>query len=228
MIKNVLFDLDDTLFDFGAAEKKALSKTLFQLGVKPEEEILSLYSKINAAHWKMLENGELTRDEVKVKRFEKLFMKIGADVSAVSAAKLYEGFLSEGHIFISGAEELLENLFGKYRLYIVSNGSANVQDGRIKSSGISKYFEEIFISQRVGFDKPRKEFFDACFAKIPDFEKSETLIIGDSLSSDVRGGKNAGITTVWFNPKNKENDGNIFPDYTVKSLVEFENLISNI
>ena len=105
-----------------------------------------------------------------------------------------------------GAPELLEELYRKYRLYIVSNGTAKVQEGRIGSSGIAKYMDGIFISQILGANKPDKQFFDICFAEIPDFSLSETVIIGDSLSSDIKGGINAGITTVWFNPKRIEND----------------------
>ena len=200
MIKNILFDLDDTLFDFHAAEKKAIKRTFETLGVPATEEVLKRYSQINSEYWKMLEKGLITRDGVKVGRFEKLFAETGYRVSPEETAALYENNLSQGHIFIDGAENLLSFLYGKYRLYIVSNGSAKVQDGRIKSSGIAKYFENIFISQRVGFDKPNKEFFDACFSKIPDFSSDETVIIGDSLSSDIKGGKNAGIKTKVFMP----------------------------
>lgn len=228
MIKNILFDLDDTLFDFHAAEKKAIKRTFETLGVPATEEILKRYSQINAEHWKMLEKGLITRDGVKVGRFEKLFAETGYGVSPEKTAALYENNLSQGHIFIDGAENLLSFLYGKYRLYIVSNGSAKVQDGRIKSSGIAKYFENIFISQRVGFDKPNKEFFDACFSKIPDFSSDETVIIGDSLSSDIKGGKNAGIKTVWFDPSGKESDGDVFPDFTVFSLSEIPALISEM
>ncbi len=228
MIKNILFDLDDTLFDFHAAEKRALKRTFETLGVYASEEVLKRYSQINSEHWKMLEKGLITRDRVKVGRFEKLFAETGYTVSPEETAKLYENYLSEGHIFISGAENLLSSLYGKYRLYIVSNGSAKVQDGRIKSSGIAKYFENIFISQKVGFDKPNKEFFDACFSEIPDFLPKETVIIGDSLSSDIKGGKNAGITTVWFNPSGKENDSDVFPDFTVSSLAEIPNLVAKL
>ncbi len=228
MIKNILFDLDDTLFDFHAAEKRALKRTFETLGIQVSEKVLKRYSQINAEHWKMLEKGLITRDRVKVGRFEKLFAETGYNVSPEKTAALYENYLSEGHIFIDGAEDLLSFLYGKYRLYIVSNCSAKVQDGRIKSSGIAKYFENIFISQKIGFDKPNKEFFDACFSEISDFSPDETVIIGDSLSSDIKGGKNAGIKTVWFDPSGKENDGDVSPDFTVSSLSEIPALISEM
>lgn len=228
MIRNVLFDLDDTLFDFHKAEKIALTKTLVHFGIDPTEETLALYSTINAAHWKRLELGEISREEVKVGRYRELFKTIGIECDPVKATAYYESMLAIGHYFMPGAPELLEELYGKYRLYIVSNGTAKVQEGRIGSSGITKYMDGIFISQILGANKPDKQFFDICFAEIPDFSLSETVIIGDSLSSDIKGGINAGITTVWFNPKGIENDNDIKPDYTIKELSEVPGLLSQI
>lgn len=228
MIRNVLFDLDDTLFDFHKAEKIALTKTLVHFGIDPTEETLALYSTINAAHWKRLELGEISREEVKVGRYRELFKTIGVECDPVKATAYYESMLAIGHYFMPGAPELLEELYRKYRLYIVSNGTAKVQEGRIGSSGITKYMDGIFISQILGANKPDKQFFDICFAEIPDFSLSETVIIGDSLSSDIKGGINAGITTVWFNPRGIENDNDIKPDYTIKELSEVPGLLSQI
>lgn len=228
MIRNVLFDLDDTLFDFHKAEKIALTKTLVHFGIDPTEETLALYSTINAAHWKRLELGEISREEVKVGRYRELFKTIGVECDPVKATAYYESMLAIGHYFMPGAPELLEELYRKYRLYIVSNGTAKVQEGRIGSSGIAKYMDGIFISQILGANKPDKQFFDICFAEIPDFLLSETVIIGDSLSSDIKGGINAGITTVWFNPKEIENDSDIKPDYTINELSEVPGLLSQI
>ena len=228
MIRNVLFDLDDTLFDFHKAEKIALTKTLVHFGIDPTEETLALYSTINAAHWKRLELGEISREEVKVGRYRELFKTIGVECDPVKATAYYESMLAIGHYFMPGAPELLEELYRKYRLYIVSNGTAKVQEGRIGSSRIAKYMDGIFISQILGANKPDKQFFDICFAEIPDFSLSETVIIGDSLSSDIKGGINAGITTVWFNPKGIENDNDIKPDYTIKELSEVPGLLSQI
>ena len=228
MIRNVLFDLDDTLFDFHKAEKIALTKTLVHFGIDPTEEKLALYSKINAAHWKRLELGEISREEVKVGRYRELFKTIGVECDPVKATAYYESVLAIGHYFMPGAPDLLEELYGKYKLYIVSNGTAKVQEGRIGSSGIAKYMDGIFISQILGANKPDKQFFDICFAEIPDFSLNETVIIGDSLSSDIKGGINAGITTVWFNPKGIENDSDIKPDYIIKELSEVPGLLSQI
>ena len=166
MIKNVLLDLDDTIFDFRLAEKIAVSKTLSDLGVEPHEKTVSRYSEINASLWKKLEKGEISREEVLVNRFSLLFSELSLDCDAKLARKSYEKNLSIGHYFIYGAEELLKNLSGKYRLFLASNGTSIVQRPRILSSGIEKYFNGIFISEEIGFNKPDKRFFEAVFNTI--------------------------------------------------------------
>ena len=228
MIKTVFLDLDDTIFDFRASEAKALSETLRSLGVLPTADTLSLYHRINKSQWERLERGEATRDEILVRRFEILFDALGVSISAREAQKIYEHNLSLEYIYIDGAEELLENLAGKYRLYLASNGTAKVQDSRILRSGIAKYFDGIFISQRVGYDKPSREFFEHCFKEIDNFSKDEAIIVGDSLSSDILGGINAGIRTCRYNPGGKPSNSNIIPDYEIKKHSELPSLLENI
>lgn len=225
MIKNILFDLDDTLLNFKEAERNALTKTLNEMGVNPTEEILSRYSIHNISQWKRLELGEITRAQVKVNRYQLLFDEFGIDLSPEKATKLYEKHLACGHWFIDGAPEILKALYGNYRLYLVSNGSKKVQDGRLKSSGITHYFEEIFISEEIGFEKPNIEFFNYCFERIPNFSKGETIIVGDSLSSDIKGGIQSGIKTVWFNPNHQQNTTTLKPDYEICSLNELTALL---
>lgn len=220
MIQNILFDLDDTLLNFHLAEKIALTKTLIHLGIEPKEETLLRYSVINLSQWKLLEQEKITRDQVKTQRYQLLFDELGIDCSAEYAAEYYEALLGVGHYFIDGAEELLKELSNDYRLYIVSNGTAEVQKSRIESSGIAKYLDDIFISQQIGFDKPNVKFFDYCFSSIPNFEKYETVIVGDSLSSDIAGGRNSGITTVWFNPHDLKNSSDIIPDHEIHYLLD--------
>ncbi|MPM25647.1 putative HAD-hydrolase YfnB [bioreactor metagenome] len=220
MIRNILFDLDDTLLNFHLAEKIALTKTLIYLGIEPKEETLSRYSVINLSQWKLLEQEKITRDEVKIRRYQLLFDELGIDCSSEYAAEYYEALLGVGHYFVDGAEELLKRLSKDYRLYIVSNGTAEVQKSRIESSGIAKYLNDIFISQQIGFDKPNVKFFDHCFSSIPNFEKCETAIVGDSLSSDIAGGKNSGITTVWFNSHGLKNPSDIIPDHEIHHLLD--------
>lgn len=228
MIKTVFLDLDDTIFDFHKAEAVALSGMLNEIGVSPTEDLIRRYSEINDAQWKRLERGELTRAQVLTERFRLFFLEFGIDRAPTEARRIYEGRLGIGHYFIEGAEELLTALHGKYKLYLASNGTAAVQAGRIKSSGIEKYFEMIFVSESVGYNKPSREFFEACFCAIGGVDRESAIIIGDSLSSDILGGKNAGIKTCLFNPKNKIITGDIIPDYTVSSLAEIPTLLDKI
>jgi 2-haloacid dehalogenase len=214
----VLLDLDDTILDFHKAEAIAISKTFTKLGIEPTDELIARYSTINAAQWKRLEKGEINREQVQVGRFEILFKELGIERSSKEAKGIYEGLLSQGHYFIPGAEQLLEDLKGKYRLFICSNGNAVVQEGRLNSSGIKPYFEKIFISEDIGFDKPSTEYFEHCFEKIHDFDRTRTIIIGDSLSSDIQGGINAGIKTCWFNPKGKAGSETVIPDFEIRKL----------
>lgn len=228
MIKTVFLDLDDTLFDFHKAEAVALSGMLNELGITPTEERLIRYSEINKLQWQKLERGEATREQVLIDRFRLFFLEFGIRCDAERARAIYERRLGIGHYFIDGAEELLEALYGKYRLYLASNGTAKVQKGRIESSGIEKYFEEIFVSQNIGHNKPSKEFFDFCFSKIDGFKRGEAIIVGDSLSSDILGGINAGIKTCLFNPRKKEITGSVIPDYEITSLDELPKLLEEI
>lgn len=219
MIEYIFFDLDDTLFDFKKAERIALAEALEEFGVQPTDKILSRYSEINISQWKLMELGKLTRDEVKVKRYRLLFDEFGIDLAPERVTALYEKKLGIGHYFIDGAEETIKSLFGKYRLYIVSNGAAKVQESRIADSGIAKYFENIFISQNIGYDKPDIKFFEQCFNSIDGFSQDKAIIVGDSPSSDIQGGINAGIKTVWFNPHNNISD-TVKPDFEITSLKE--------
>ena len=224
----ILIDLDNTILDFNTAERTALSSALTEMGLSPDAETLSLYHDINIRYWEMLEDRLLTREQVLVRRFEALFKERGVESDAFRTQELYEGKLSRGHWFMPGAPELLDALYGSYRLFICSNGTGSVQDGRIASAGIAPYFEDIFISERLGGNKPERAFFEACFAHIPGFRREKAIILGDSLSSDIRGGLNAGILTCWYNPRGKINTGTILPDREIRSLEQFPALLEDI
>ena len=228
MIKNVLLDLDDTLLDFHRAEAEAIRHTLAEIGIDPTDETIRLYSKINRGCWEKLELGEYTRDEVLHKRFDILFDTLSTSGDSHATQKLYEYRLSLGAYYLDGAEELLDELYGKYRLYLATNGIVNVQSRRIKDSGIGKYFDGIFVSERIGYNKPDKRFFDIAFSEIPSFKHEETVIVGDSLTSDIKGGLNAGIKTVFFNPSKQKNNTDITPDYEISSLAELTELLKTL
>ena len=224
----VLLDLDDTILDFKKAERRALDRSLTELGIEHDDSVLERYSEINRQHWERLENGEITRDQVLLCRFEQLLSELGSDADAALLRDSYETNLSQGHIFLEGAEQMLKDLYGKVRLFLVSNGTAVVQEGRLASAGIAPYFENIFISEEIGVNKPEKEYFERCFRTIPQFDRRRCIIVGDSLTSDIQGGINAGILTCWFNLRQSPEREDIVPDYRVDSLSELPGLVESV
>ena len=227
MIEFLFLDLDDTILDFRKAEYVAIGKTIGDFGVEPTDEVRKLYHEINKWHWEQLELGTLTREEVLVNRFGVLFEKLGKTVDAVACARAYEKNLSQGHWFLPGAEETVDALSKKYRLFLASNGTASVQKGRMTSANLYRFFETVFVSQEIGHNQPSKAYFDACFSTISGFDKEKAMIVGDSLSSDIKGGINAGIKTVWVNPDHKD-CGEIKPDYEIEYLHQLEALLEGL
>jgi 2-haloacid dehalogenase len=229
MVKDILFDLDDTLFDFHADERVALEKTFRELSIPVTEAMFRRYSELNLAQWKALERGELTRDEVKLRRFALLFEEIGEDsAQAPAAASIYQERLAEDFHYMEGAGELLEELDGKYRMFLISNGNLPVQQGRLAKAGIGHFFSDVFISEVLGVEKPNKEFFDLAFGKIPDFDRERALLVGDSLTADIQGGINAGVRTVWFHAPGQKNPGSVKPDYEITSLSQLPGLLAEL
>ncbi len=228
MIRHIFLDLDDTLLDFGRAEAEAIRETFTQLGIAPSDENVRTYSKINRSCWQRLEIGEFTRDEVLHRRFDILFETLGIKGDAHATQRIYEYQLSLGAYFLDGAEELLKELYGKYRLYLATNGIISVQSRRIGALGLEKYFDNIFVSERLGYNKPDARFFGACFSSIEGFDKRDAVIVGDSLSSDIKGGINAGIKTIYFNPKGKENNTGIMPTAEINKLSALITVLSEM
>lgn len=228
MIEFVFLDMDDTILDFHRAEHIALSTTLRQFGLEPTEAVCARYSDINRRHWEMLETRELTREQVVVGRFDVLFREFGIGADAKTVALTYEEHLSAGHYFLPGAEEALQRLAPKYKLYLASNGTSHVQWPRLRSAGLEQYFQEIFVSQDMGADKPSPEYFNACFARIPGFDVSRAIIVGDSLTSDIRGGINTGMRTCWVNPAHKKGREDIPADYEIENLTQLEALLERL
>lgn len=223
--QTLFFDVDDTLLDFGAAEKAALRLLFEQQNIPLTDEIEAHYKKVNLGLWKSFEEGKLSRDEVVNTRFSKLFKEYGQEVDGVLLEKNYRAYLEEGHQLIDGALELITNLQHKYDLYIVTNGVSKTQYKRLLASGLHPIFKNIFVSEDTGYQKPMKAFFDYVFARIPDFEVEHALIIGDSLTADIKGGQLAGLDTCWFNPAKKPNNTGIVPTYEIRKLDELYGIL---
>ena len=219
MIRFVLLDLDDTILDFGYSEAVALQSLLREYGLEPTESIVRRYSEINDSYWKRLETRELTRAEVQTGRFSELFSEMGVVADAADANARYKELIAGVCRYVDGAEALLADLRAAgYQIYVVSNGSVNVQKGRMHLAGLDDFFDGVFFSEQIGAEKPSMEFFSHCFARIPNLDPSEAIIVGDSLTSDIKGGLNAGILTCWFNPKGKAAGAAIRPDFEISAL----------
>ena len=224
----VFLDADDTVLDFHACEAVAIRKAFGMMGIEATDALVERYSQINKKMWERLELGEITRQQVLELRFEELFKEIGFEYSGFEAQEIYENELAQTSFYMENAPEVLEELKKNYRLFIASNGLAKVQDGRFKAVGLEQYFEGIFISQRVGFNKPAKEFFDLSFEKIPMFCKDRCIMVGDSLSADIKGANNAGIKSCWFNPKGLVSKNGIKADYEISDLTQLPGLLEDI
>ncbi len=229
MIRNILFDLDNTILDFSRSEKIALCGALRRMGIQPEDSLLKRYGEINTAQWALLEQKKATRDEVKLNRFQLLFDEMGFSCSAPQTAEMYESLLKGSCFWMDGAQAMLADLSRSCALYIVTNGMADIQHTRIQAAGLERWIQKTFISEEIGFDKPDREFFARVFAQIPGFRPETALMVGDSLTSDIRGGRDAGLRTVWFNPGGKvPRPEDPLPDETISALSQLPPLLSRL
>ncbi|PFV83559.1 noncanonical pyrimidine nucleotidase, YjjG family [Bacillus sp. AFS059628] len=223
--KTLLFDVDDTLLDFQKAEKEALRMLFEEKGIPLSREVEAQYKKVNKGLWTAFEEGEINRDEVVNTRFSILFKEYGEEVDGILFENNYRNYLEEGNQLIQGAFEFINQMQGEYDLYIVTNGVSKTQDKRLRNAGLHSMFKDIFVSEDTGYQKPMKEYFDYVFERIPNFSPEEGLIIGDSLSADIKGGYVAGIDTCWFNPEKKSNNSEIVPTYEVQNFEELYALL---
>lgn len=227
MYKYLLWDIDGTILDFVASERRAIKELFkrFKLG-ECTDEMIQIYSKINVKYWDALARNELTKPEVLIGRFNEFFTLMNIDTGvAEDFNKAYQLALGDYCIFVENAKEILLNQKGKFTIAAVTNGTKIAQTKKLKASGLDKIFDRIFISEDVGFEKPNVEFFRCVFDTLDIKDKSEVLIIGDSLASDIQGGINAEIDTCWFNPNYSENKDNLKITYEINNLKEIERII---
>ncbi|MCI5920006.1 MAG: YjjG family noncanonical pyrimidine nucleotidase [Roseburia sp.] len=229
MIKTILWDVDATLLNFELAEKAAMEKcfSMFEMG-ECTQEMLSRYSKINRSYWQRLERGELTKPEVLVGRFEEFFGKEGLPVEKAKAFnEEYQVRLGDTVFFHDNAYELIKELQGKVKQAIVTNGTVVAQERKLEKSGLNKLITDIFISDQIGAEKPSPKFFEKVWEELGPYKKEEVMIVGDSLTSDMQGGNNAGIRCCWYNPKGLKNETSVHVDYEITNLWQVKDILSN-
>lgn len=223
----LLFDADHTLFDFKTGEYFALKEALEELSLPSSDHYIERYSEINVKYWKMLERGEIDKKSLMLARFVEFAREFGFEAKAQALSDLYMRNLSRQAQLFDGALELIERLSHDHRLFIITNGVKSTQDGRFGLSSITKYFEKIFISEEIGAEKPSLDFFDAVMNSIEGFERSRAIVIGDSLSSDIKGAVNAKIDCIWYNPEKKNAPADLDITYTASSFEEILNILDN-
>jgi 2-haloacid dehalogenase len=222
----IIFDADETLFDFKKTEKDALKNTMLEFDIEYDENHhLKIYKELNTAIWKELEEGLITQEKLKVERFKRLSHKLNAGFDEVEFTKAYTRHLSNGSFLYDDSLALVENLHKDYKLTIITNGLSEVQDNRIRKSIIAKYFQDIVVSEDVKVAKPDPRIFEHALNNIKHTDKSKVLIVGDSLTSDIQGGINFGIDTCWYNPNKVENKTMIRPTYEISNLMELREII---
>lgn len=219
----VLIDLDDTLLDFGAASRASLQDLFAQKGRRLTGEEMEAFEAINGACWKALERGEITRAQLSVRRFAEFLAYLGMTGDPMEYNAAFRAGLAQSAVLLPGAMELCRALRGRVELYVVTNGFIDTQMKRIRAAGLEGLFDGVFASQSVGCEKPGAGFFDAVFDRIGREKRGRTVILGDSLSSDMRGGKAYGLATCWFNPAGKPDT--VGCDYEIRRLGEFLSLL---
>ena len=224
--KVILFDADETLFNFKKAEKEAFKNTMIDFGIDYDESYhFNTYEEINSAIWKELEQGLITQEKLKTERFRRFIDRLDMNFDENEFASTYMKYLGDGSFLFEGALELIEDLSNKYILSIVTNGLTIVQERRIKKSVIAKYFKDIVISEEIGISKPHPDIFEHAINNLGEFSKDEILMIGDNLSSDIKGGINYNIDTCWYNPNKVENTSNLTPTYEMTDYKEIRSLL---
>lgn len=221
----LLFDADQTLLDFHRSEYEAVTDCLAAFSMPTDDETIAKYSEINTMYWKMLERGEIEKNKLYSARWQTFAQHYGYDIDAEKISQLYLDRLSEKAYVLDGAEQLCEALSKYCRLYIITNGNKNVQNGRMGKLSISRLFLDRFVSEEIGFEKPSVEYFNIVKSQIPNFDPKTTLVIGDSLTSDIQGGINAGLDTCWYNPQGKPAPENMRITYIVNKLSEIEDIV---
>ena len=221
----LLFDLDNTLLDFNASSAEAFFSLCHHIGLTVENDELSLYRKVNKVVWGELEDGKITADELKWKRFKLFFEEVGINHDPQEANEYFLNALVEHTHFVDGAINVLEKVKGDFNCGLITNGLKKVQRPRLKKSNLEHYFEVIVVSEEIGYAKPQPEYFNHAFEQMAHPEKSEVLVIGDNLQSDIKGALQYGVDACWFNQNGHEKSDDINNTFEIKKLDQLLNIL---
>lgn len=224
--KIILFDADGTLYDFDKAALEALKSNFKKYNLEWTTNTFEIYEEVNKKIWNDFEKGLITTSEIKTERFKIFFDILGvSNINSLQFSKGYLEFLSQNNYLLNGAGNIVKWSSENFELAIVTNGLASVQNPRFKKSELRKYFKHIIISEEIGFAKPKKEIFDYTFELLNNPSKDSVIIIGDNLTSDIKGGMDYGIDTCWFNPTKTVNSSEIIPTYEISNLNELKKIL---
>ena len=222
----ILFDADNTLLDFDAAENKALAETLVEYGIEPDAETVQTYRDINSQLWRQLEKGQIRRDKLMGERFTRFLKAVNAAGSGAVMNQYYLDQLStHPDLAAPNVLDVMKELAEVATLAVVTNGFDRVQSRRVAESGLKEFVEEVFVSEKLDSEKPNRKIFDTALRSLGVENRERVLMVGDSLTSDIQGGANAGLDTCWFNPNHTENPGKVIPTYEIASLEELYPLV---
>jgi 2-haloacid dehalogenase len=223
----ILFDLDGTLFDYERAEEYALKSSMDHFDIELTPELyLEKYKKINRIVWREFEKGETSLEQLKLKRFKILFDVLGIKQNIEAFSDKYLYYISKTSFVTDGAKEIVSSLYGKYKLALATNGIYSAQYERLRRSPLKDYFDVFVVSEKIGIAKPDPDFFSYVFREARHSDKRTAIIVGDSLSSDIKGGLNFGIDTCWFNPEKIRNEGDISPTYEIEKLNQIKDILT--
>ncbi len=223
MIKAVFIDIDGTLLDFEACVEESMRCGLLENGIEYKDEMLVTFHRINDGFWRDLEQGKITFEELLERRWATIFDALGIDLDGPEFETYFRKRLHESAIPMAGSFEMLEYLSGKYSLFAASNGPHDQQVERLRKADMLRYFEEVFTSGKIGAEKPSGEFFTYCFDRTDGIKPEESVMLGDSLTSDMKGGNDFGMKTIWLNLKGKEKPD--WVDFEIKALDEVKKII---
>ncbi len=220
----VFIDIDDTLLDFTKCANDAIKSACNKFGVPYTTTLVDTFHPINLDLWHRLEKKEVTKEKLFDTRFQIVFDKLGIKADGIAFETAFRENFHESAILVDGARDLLEYLRSKYKVYVASNASMHQQTNRMKKAELDGYIDGYFVSEEIGFPKPQKEFFDACFKALPDVKPQDVVMIGDSLSADIKGACEYGLKTIWYNHRNEPTSG-VKCDYIVSRLSEVKNIL---